>query len=118
MKVVYDSRTCNVEAYINKLGLDDIMKIEDGTEKINEDFVIVTYTDGYGDLSTEVEDFLSDNAGNLRGVAASGDQSYGEAYCAAADVIADTYGVPILGKFEFDGTDEDVANFLQALSKL
>jgi protein involved in ribonucleotide reduction len=28
------------------------------------------------------------------------------------------YGVPILGKFEFDGTDEDVAEFLAALSRL
>ncbi len=46
-------------------------------------------------MPAEVEDFLASNYDRLRGVAASGDKSYGEAYCLAADVIADMYGVPI-----------------------
>ncbi|MDD4077699.1 MAG: class Ib ribonucleoside-diphosphate reductase assembly flavoprotein NrdI [Bacilli bacterium] len=118
MKVVYASRTGNVKAFINKLGLDNIMQIEKGSEKVKENFVLVTYTDGYGDVPVEVEDFLSNNGEYLQGVVASGDHSYGDAYCAAADVISEMYGVPILGKFEFDGTDEDVKNFLEELSKL
>lgn len=118
MKIIYASRTGNVEAFVDKLGLSDVMKIEDGSEQADEDYVLVTYTDGFGELPAEVEDFLTSNYDRLRGVAASGDKSYGEAYCLAADVIADMYGVPILGKFEFDGTDEDVAEFLVALSRL
>lgn len=118
MKVVYATRTGNVEMFIDKLGLDDVVQIRNGTEKVNDDFVLVTYTDGYGELPEEIEGFLSNNADHLRGVAASGDRGYGEAYAVAADVISEMYGVPVLGKFEFDGTDEDVQKFLDELSKL
>lgn len=118
MKVVYATRTGNVEMFINKLGLENVLQIRKGTEKVNEDFVLVTYTDGYGELPEEIEMFLSNNADHLRGVAASGDRGYGEAYAVAADVISEMYGVPILGKFEFDGTDKDVESFLNELSKL
>jgi|SRR5690554_5306276 len=118
MKIVYFSRTGNVRSFVEKLGLDDIFEIEDGSETVDEDFVLITFTDGYGEVPIEVEDFLEDNAEFLKGVASSGDKSYDEAYCLAANEIADTYGVPILGKFEFDGEAEDVANFLDELSKL
>jgi len=118
MKIIYASRTGNVEMFINKLGINDTLQIETGQEIVVEDYVIVTYTDGYGEVPEEVEEFLANNPNFLRGVAASGDHDYGEAYCLAADVIADTYGVPILGKFEFDGTDGDVTAFLEELSKL
>lgn len=118
MKVVYCTRTGNVEMFISKLGIDDCIQIVSGNEIIDEEFVLVTYTDGYGELPEEIEDFLSNNANNLRGVAASGDKSYGEVYCVAADIISEMYGVPVLGRFEFDGTDEDVESFLENLEKL
>lgn len=118
MKIIYASRTGNVEAFVDKLGLKDVMKIENGSETADADFVLITYTDGYGEVPPEVEDFLASNYDKLRAVVASGDKSYGEAYCLAADVIADTYGVPILAKFEFDGTEEDVSGFLEALEQL
>ena len=46
MKVVYASRTGNVEALIGKLGITDALHIEDGTEKVSEDYILFTYTDG------------------------------------------------------------------------
>ncbi len=118
MKIVYASRTGNVQSFIDKLGLTDTMQIENGTEVTNEKFVLVTFTDGYGDVPEEVLDFLQNNANNLVGVAASGDTGYGEAYCLAANVISDMYGVPVLLKFEFDGSQEDVQTFLDEISKL
>lgn len=117
MKLVYMSRTGNVQSFVDKTGIQDTFEIENGDEVVDEDFVLVTFTDGYGDLPGEVETFLSNNADHIVAVAASGDLSYDEAYCLAADVVADTYGVPIIGKFEFDGTDEDVAKFLNEFSK-
>jgi protein involved in ribonucleotide reduction len=54
----------------------------------------------------------------MKGVAASGDTSYGDAFCGSADEIADTYGVPVLHKFEFDGNEEDVETFLNNLNRL
>lgn len=118
MKVVYASRTGNVQSFIDKTGLEDTLLIENGKEKVQENFVLVTYTDGYGELPEEVATFLENNNDKLVGVAASGDSGYGEAFCLAADVVSDTYGVPILHKFENDGTNDDVETFLKALAQL
>ena len=99
MKVVYASRTGNVEALIGKLGITDALHIEDGTEKVSEDYILFTYTDGFGDVPYEVSDFLENNP-SITG--------YGEAYCLAGDKISEDYHVPCLYKVENDGTDEDV----------
>jgi protein involved in ribonucleotide reduction len=118
MKIAYASRTGNVESFIGKLGVKDVQKIENGREKVKEPFVLITYTDGYGEVPSEVQDFLDVNGDKLKGVAASGDTSYGDAFCGSADEIADTYGVPVLHKFEFDGNEEDVETFLNNLNRL
>ena len=118
MKIVYASRTGNVSQFVQKLGFSNILEIKTGKEKVTEKFVLITYTDGYGDLPEEVDQFLQNNNDYLAGVAASGDQSYGEAYALAADVVSNIYGVPAILKFEFDGTKEDVEAFLDALKDL
>ena len=114
MKVAYASRTGNVESIVDRLGL-DALRIDDGSETIDEDFVVMTYTDGFGEVPAEVESFLAVNSANLKGVIVSGDTSYGEAFCGAGDVIADTYGVPCLLKVENDGTEEDLAQITTIL---
>lgn len=115
MKIVYASRTGNVESIINRLNLNNVLKIESGQEKIEEDFLLFTYTDGYGDIPMEVEDFLSLNGQHLKGVMVSGDQSYGEAYCQAGDQISEQYNVPCLYKVENDGQEEDIKNIAQII---
>ena len=108
MKVVYPSRTGNVESIISKLGIEDALKIEDGSETVEEDYILFTYTDGFGDVPYEVEEFLQSQSEHLKGVVVSGDTGYGEAYCKAGDVIAEQYNVPCLYKVENDGSDEDI----------
>ena len=114
MKIVYASRTGNVESIIDRLGV-DALRIEDGSESVSEDYVIFTYTDGYGDVPGEVADFLENNSANVKGVVVSGDTSYGDAFCGAGDVIAEEYNVPVLYKVENEGTDEDIANIKNAI---
>ena len=114
MNYVYASRTGNVESLIAKLGLDAI-RIDDGSESVDGEFILFTYTDGYGDVPIEVDTFLTANFMNLRGVVVSGSQDYGDAYCKAGDVIAEQYDVPVLHKVENAGTDEDVQAILAAL---
>lgn len=82
--------------------------IEDGSETIDEDYVLFTYTDGFGDVPYEVDEFLQSQNEHLKGVVVSGDTGYGEAYCKAGDVIAEQYNVPCLYKVENDGSDEDI----------
>lgn len=115
MKIVYASRTGNVESIIDRLGV-DALRIEDGSESVTEDYIVFTYTDGYGDVPGEVTDFLENNSANIKGVVVSGDTSYGEAFCAAGDVIAEEYNVPVLYKVENEGTDEDIENIKNAIN--
>lgn len=117
MKYVFASRTGNVEALVASLGLDAI-RIDDGNEVVDEDFVLFTYTDGYGDVPVEVDAFLSGNGSHIKGVVASGELSYGEAYGLAGDKIAEAYNCPLLYKLEDSGTDEDIAKLSTILESL
>ena len=79
MKIVYTSRTGNVQSMIERLGIADAIKIGEGVDKVAEEYILFTYTDGYGEVPLEVEEFLSNNSENLKGVIASGNTGYGEA---------------------------------------
>lgn len=118
MTFVYASRTGNVESIIHRLGNEDTLSIQTGNETVKGAYVLFTYTDGYGDVPAEVDTFLSNNASNLRGVIASGDLGYGEAYCLAGDKIAELYGVDCLYKVENDGSDEDIIKMQAILNTL
>lgn len=60
-------------------------------------------------LPLQVRRFLNDRANRrfLRGVIASGNTNFGDAYCAAGDIIARRCHVPFLYGFELTGTHED-----------
>lgn len=107
MKIVFASQTGNVAAFVEKLEMNSF-EVVSGNEMVEEDFVLITYTDGDGEVPYFVEDFLTNNHENLRGVAASGNIAWEDTFCFAADVVHEKYNVPILGKFEDDGTDADV----------
>ena len=117
MKIVYASRTGNVESIINRLEVSEPLRIEDGSEECQEEYILFTYTDGYGDIPYEVETFLEKNGDKIKGVIASGDTGYGEAYCQAGDKISEQYNVPYLYKVENAGTDEDIEKIKDILSK-
>lgn len=118
MKVVYASRTGNVECFIDKLGI-EATKIVSGNEKMDEDFILFTYTDGCGEVPFEVQDFLKNNADHLKGVISSGDMGYGEEnFCHSGQVISDEYHVPYLYHFELAGSDEDVKAVKDILVKM
>lgn len=114
MKYVYASRTGNVEEIVNSLGL-DALRIEDGSESVDEPYILFTYTDGYGDVPAEVENFLMANGTLIQGVVCSGDTGYGDAYCQAADKISEEYGCEILYKVENAGTPEDIESIKKAI---
>lgn len=116
MKVVFASRTGNVQSIVDRLSV-DALEITSGDESIDEAYILITYTDGYGDVPMEVETFLNSNGTNLKGVIVSGDQGYGEAYCKAGDVIAEQYSVPCLYKVENDGTDEDLEEIKKIINQ-
>jgi protein involved in ribonucleotide reduction len=109
--IAYDSRTGNVRRFVDKLKLPSI-QIEE-TMTVQEPFVLVTYTTGFGQAPDKVMSFLKKNHGRMLGVMASGNRNWGEGFARSADAISELYGVPVLGKFELSGTSRDVERFVQ-----
>ncbi len=114
MLIVYDSRTGNVRRFVNKLNLPSV-QIDD-TLMVDEPFVLVTYTTGFGQVPAKVQSFLQRNHKGLRGVSASGNRNWGEGFAKSADAIAGMYGVPVLNKFELAGTARDVERFMREVN--
>lgn len=109
MKVVYASRTGNVQLMIDQLLISESLQIKTGKEIVSEAYLLFTYTDGYGEVPIEVSDFLTNNSNFIQGVIVSGDKGYGEAFCKAGDIISQEFDVPCLYRFENNGTDADVS---------
>ena len=108
MRLAYASRTGNVKSIIDRLGVTDAIDVS-LSNGIDEDYILFTYTDGYGDVPYEVEDFL-ENSKNIKGVVVSGNKSFADTYCMAGEVISKKYNVPLLYKVEDAGTEEDIEN--------
>ena len=82
---------------------------------VREPYVIMVPPYGGGVVKKavpiQVKRFLNDPANRewIRGVIASGNTNFGEAYCAAGDIIAAKCKVPYLYRYELMGTPEDTA---------
>ena len=110
MKIVFDSKTGNVERFMARLQDFQTIKIVPGLI-VNEPFMLVTYTTGFGNVPQTVKDFLHRNHPFLCGVSASGNKNWGDLFAQSADTISKAYMVPILSKFEMAGTDIDIEYF-------
>lgn len=116
MLIAYDSKTGNVKRFISKLKLPAVQIEEQMT--IDEPYVLVTYTTGFGQIPAKVSSFLEHNHAGLRGIAASGNKNWGELFAHSADLIAERYNVPVIGKFELSGTFGDVERIKQEVSRV
>lgn len=106
MLIVYDSKTGNVDRFVNKLKLHCLRISSD--IKVSTPFILITYTTGFGQVPLSTLYFLQQYGDFLRGVASSGNMNWGELYGLAADRIARMYAVPMLLKFELSGTKQDI----------
>lgn len=114
--IVFDSKTGNVQRFVDKLNMRAIKIIPDLI--IDEPFILITYTTGFGEVPKITKEFLNRNYLNLRGVASSGNRNWGSRFALAADKISYTYSVPIILKFELSGTKNDVEKFMQEVAKV
>jgi protein involved in ribonucleotide reduction len=91
---------------------------------VSGDYVLVVPTYGGGAESPaipkSVKVFLNNenNRNFLRGVIGTGNTNFGEHYCKAADMISEKTGVPIIGRVEIFGTEEDVHTIRERLELL
>lgn len=114
MLIVYDSKTGNVKRFVGKLNMPAVPLDSDLT--IDEPFVLVTYTTGFGQAPEKTLAFLKRNHRAMVGVSASGNRNWGEGFARSADRISDLYNVPILSKFELAGTTNDVERFMRGVN--
>ena len=91
------------------------VRAADPALNVREPYVIMVPTYGGGVVKKavpiQVKRFLNDPANRewIRGVIASGNTNFGEAYCAAGDIISAKCHVPYLYRYELMGTPEDTA---------
>lgn len=91
---------------------------------VDSEYVLVVPTYGGGAESPaipkSVKIFLNNlrNRDLLRGVIGTGNTNFGEHYCKAADMISEKTGVPIIGRVEIFGTDDDVQKIKERLELL
>lgn len=111
MLIVYASLTGNVERFVKRTLLRSV-KISNDL-KVDEHFILVTYTTGFGEVPREVTTFLQVNHRNLRAVASSGNMNWGTNFGKSADLISKEYKVPVLMKFELAGTKKDTQLFIE-----
>lgn len=116
MLIVYDSLTGNVQRFIKKLDYYSL-KLTEGLI-VQEPYILVTYTVGFGEIPNSTKDFLKVNFNYLQGVATSGNRNWGANFGKAGERISDQYLVPLLLKFELSGTKHDIEIFKQGVARL
>ena len=129
IKIVYFSNySGNTKKFVEKLDEDSI-RIP--INQKNTDPIIVTqryvlFVPTYGGgsdksaIPRQVKTFLNveSNRNNLVAVVGLGNTNFGKDYCKAAELIAAKTGVPILGRVEIFGTEEDTITIKERLAML
>ena len=106
IKVAFYSMGGNTKSFVEKL---DVESIDILTEpSVSEPFILLTPTYFFGQVPEKVGSWLVDNGSYMCGVIGFGNRNWGSNFGRAADIISDSYGVPLLDKVEMRGTDEDV----------
>lgn len=123
--VFFSSSSENTLRFIERLGLPAIRIPLDVRERIrvDEPYILIVPSYGFGGTAGAVPGqvirFLNDphNRAFIRGVIASGNRNFGEAYGRAGDVISQKCGVPCLYRFELMGTARDIDNVRKGVSE-
>jgi protein involved in ribonucleotide reduction len=104
--IAYASRTGNVRYIVSQLQLPGI-EIDENTI-VEEPFLLLTYTDGLGDVPSTVQRFMDKNGKYCIGVAASGNRNFGHHnFGKAGDRLASQWNIPLVRKLELRGFPQD-----------
>lgn len=123
--VYFSSSSENTHRFMQRLGLPAIRIPLNERERIRVDDPYILVVPSYGGGGTagavprQVIRFLNDahNRALIRGVIASGNRNFGEAYGRAGEVITQKCAVPWLYRFELMGTPADIDNVRKGVSE-
>ena len=120
MFVYYDSKTGNVQRFIDKIKKErpewSFVKIS-GDMEILENGHLVTFTTNFGEIPDTTEKFLENenNRKCIKSISSSGNMNWGTLFGKATDNIEEKYGIPVLMKFELSGTHVQVEYFINSV---
>ncbi|PLS07802.1 class Ib ribonucleoside-diphosphate reductase assembly flavoprotein NrdI [Bacillus halotolerans] len=113
--MTYESKTGNVRRFVKALQQEfdvEAIEITDDTI-INQEFIHITYTIGFGEVPERTLNFINKNKNEIRGVAVSGNKVWGDNYGLAGDKLSAKFHTPLLLKFELSGTKQDLQKIIQ-----
>lgn len=119
MIVYYDSKTGNVERFIDKIRSAtnwDCLKIND-LLSAKEEGHLITYTTKIGCVSETTYCFMEQYAHLVKSVSSSGNMNWGANFALAADKLAEQYSIPVFIKFELSGLERDVNSFIHKVNE-
>jgi len=125
--VYFSNYSGNTKRFVEKLGLELIripIKDSDNPIIVSDRYVLFVPTYGGGSenhaIPRQVRSFLNieSNRQKMVAVVGLGNTNFGEDYCKAADMIAAKTGVPILGRVEIFGTEEDTITIKERLATI
>lgn len=113
MMIYYLSVTGNIRRFVEKLGPEfKSQSIKDENLILEENSVFIFPTIGFGQPPFAAVDFLEKNSRYIAYLVGSGNRNWGsEFFCGGADVLSKQFKIPVLMKFELQGTDVTVAVF-------
>lgn len=114
--IVYASRTGNVQYICSQINLPKI-EIREGLQ-ITEPFILVTYTDGFGEVPVIVENFMEKNASYCKGIIVSGNRNFGSNFARAGDFLQSRYSIPIIRKLDLRGHAQDYREISRVIEKM
>lgn len=121
MIIAYLSLSGNVRDFVKGVGMDSVeLEYFNPCTKIGEDFIVITpsYDEDITDIISEFIDY-EDNINHLMGFVGSGNKNFGkDGYCFNAIELSQKYSKPLLLKFEFCGTDNDITIFKKEVDKI
>ena len=122
MIIYYDSKTGNVQRFIDKLNdkRPDWKYIKIAKDLlIQDEGHLITYTTNFGVMPEVTEEFMKikSNRDKILSASSSGNMNWGKLYSLAADKISESYNVPVLLKFELSGLKTDVEQFINRVEE-
>ena len=126
--VYFSNYSGNTKRFVDKLDKDSIRipinQKDTDPITVTQKYVLFVPTYGGGSeksaIPRQVKSFLNveSNRDNLVAVVGLGNTNFGKDYCKAAELIAAKTGVPILGRVEIFGTEEDTITIKERLAML
>ncbi|WP_299831762.1 class Ib ribonucleoside-diphosphate reductase assembly flavoprotein NrdI [uncultured Metabacillus sp.] len=113
MRIVYLSLSGNIRKFINDGGIEATeISYSNPLIEINEDFVLIvpSYDQEITDLMSEFIEY-ENNEENLVAIVGSGSRNFNDGFCFNAKDLSEKYNKPLIFKFEFSGTEDDIINF-------